>query len=449
LSAVIQTIDATARLPLVAGPADRVIAWRDGVPVDAAQFLAHVAAVAAQLPAGPSAVNLCDDRYRFLVAFCAIVSRGQVNLLPPSRAPQAVLEVMHAHPGCYAVSDQTHELEPPNLWRMPDPGAVEVAGFDVPHVPAGRVVAVGYTSGSTGAPKANPKTWGSFSASTQRNAALLRERVGAAINVVATVPPQHMYGMETSVLLPLVADVAIDAGKPLLPADVARTLAAVPAPRLLVATPVHLRALAQAGVALPPVAAVLSATAPLSAELAAEVESRFATTVIEVFGSTETCVIAHRRTAVDDCWLRYDGVELKPQPDGTQVDAPWFVAPVLLQDIVELLPGNRFRLCGRNADLLEIAGKRASLGDLTRRLLAIPGVEDGAVFQSDDDAAGVQRIAALVVAPTLSEGEILARLRESIDPAFLPRPIRRVASLPRNETGKLPRAALIAALRGS
>lgn len=117
-----------------------------------------------------------------------------------------------------------------------------------------------------------------------------------------------------------------------------------------------------------------------------------------------------------------------------------------LQDLVELLPQRGFRLCGRNTDLLEIAGKRASLGDLTRRLLALPGVQDGVVFQLDADRAGVRRLAALVVAPQRSEAELLAALRLAIDPAFLPRPLRRVAALPRNETGKLPRAALLGLL---
>ncbi|TAM12673.1 MAG: AMP-ligase, partial [Rhodanobacter sp.] len=60
--------------------------------------------------------------------------------------------------------------------------------------------------------------------------------------------------------------------------------------------------------------------------------------------------------------------------------------------------------------------------------------------------AGVHRVAALVVAPTLDEAAILAALRDAIDPVFLPRPLRRVAALPRNETGKLPRAALLALL---
>jgi acyl-coenzyme A synthetase/AMP-(fatty) acid ligase len=94
--------------------------------------------------------------------------------------------------------------------------------------------------------------------------------------------------------------------------------------------------------------------------------------------------------------------------------------------------------------MLEIAGKRASLSELSRRLLAIPGVQDGVVFQLEAaDALGVHRIAALAVAPGLDEHTILDALRRAIDPLFLPRPLRLVAALPRNETGKLPRAALL------
>ncbi len=169
----------------------------------------------------------------------------------------------------------------------------------------------------------------------------------------------------------------------------------------------------------------------------------------EVFGSTETCVIATRRTASEDAWRLQPGVRLSPQPDGTLVQAAHLDAPVTLADLVELEGDDRFLLRGRNADLLEIAGKRASLGDLTRKLLAIPGVEDGVVFQMDDgDAAGVRRIAALAVAPELDEAQILRHLQRGLDPVFLPRPLLRVEALPRNETGKLPRDALQALLRG-
>jgi acyl-coenzyme A synthetase/AMP-(fatty) acid ligase len=429
----------------------RILAWRHGEPVSAVHFLADVRAVAASLPHATAAANLCEDRYAFLVAFCALVLRGQINLLPSSRAPQAVDEVMKAHPGCYALGEQRLDPPPPGYRRLPSLDAWQpvTADADWPSIPADQVVAIGYTSGSTGAPSANPKTWGSFRASNAGNLARLHATVGDRFELVATVPPQHMYGMEMSVLLPLLGNAGVHTGRPFFPADVAAALAAVPAPRVLVTTPVHLRALIESGIALPPIAAMVSATAPLPLELARAAERRFGAPLLEVFGSTETCVFASRRPTVDEDWLLYDEVTLHPQPDGTAVDAPQLDAPVTLADIVSLSHGGRrFRLCGRHADMLEIAGKRASLADLTRRLLAIPGVRDGVVFQhGDGDALGVHRIAALVVAPGLDEHTILDTLRRAIDPLFLPRPLKLVDALPRNETGKLPRAALLELLQ--
>ncbi len=440
------------QLPLLAGSGPgRTVAWRDGEPVSAKQFLADVRRVASQLPAAAAAVNLCEERYAFLVAFCALVLRGQANLLPSSRAPRAIDEVMADHPGCYALGELPLEPAPPHYHRLPPlPALVDGEEEPWPTIDAEQVVAIGYTSGSTGRPAAHVKTWGSFHASNAGNLRMLRERIGACFNVVATVPPQHMYGMETTVLLPLHGDVAVCGSRPFFPADVATALAAVPAPRVLVITPVHLRALVESGVELPPLAAMLSATAPMPTELAVRAERHYSAPLLEVFGSTETCVFATRQPTASELWRLYDGVWLHPQPDGTQIHAPQLAAPVVLADLVTLHEGGRaFRLCGRHADLLEIAGKRASLGDLTRRLLAIPGVRDGVVLQLDEpDAGGVRRIAALAVAPELTEAQILEALRGAMDPLFLPRPLRLVDTLPRNDTGKLPRAALLAMLVG-
>jgi acyl-CoA synthetase (AMP-forming)/AMP-acid ligase II len=443
-----QRDEATRLLPLLkVDDPRRVIALHQSQSITAAQFVAHVERVAAQLPEAPAAVNLCEDRYAFLVAFCAIALRGQANLLPPSRAPQAVEEVMAAHPGCHAVGDQPLHPAPLRYHVLPPLPVGEAVFGDIawPFLPALQTVAVGYTSGSTGTPRANAKTWRSFHASTAGNLRMLQQVVGERFSVVATVPPQHIYGVEMSILLPLLGHVHVHAGRPFFPVDIATALNDVPSPRVLVTTPVHLRALVASGVQLPPLAAMLSATAPMPPELAVQAEQCFHAPLLEVFGSTETCAFASRRATVDDRWSLYHGVHLHPQPDGTQIEAPQLDVPTVLADIVTLHDeGRRFELRGRHADLLEIAGKRASLGDLTRRLLAIPGVEDGVVFQLDDaDAIGVRRIAALVVAPALDEHAILETLRAAVDPVFLPRPLRRVASLPRNETGKLPRAALL------
>lgn len=441
-----------ARLPLIGSEMPgRAVVWRNGAAVSAAAFLADVHRVAAVLPAASAAVNLCEDRYAFLVTFCALVVRGQVNLLPPSRARQAIDEVMADHPGSYALGEQNLDVAaPPGYRQLPtlmghDAPAAELVW---PQIPAAQVAVIGYTSGSTGKPGANLKTWRAFHASNVGNYQMLQAWVGPSFNVVATVPSQHMYGIETTVVLPLLGDVAVHAGRPFFPSDIATALAAVPAPRVLVITPVHLRALVASGAALPPVAAILSATAPMPIELARQAEQRFAAPLLEVFGATETCVFASRRTVTDAYWTLYPGAHLHPQPDGTAVQAPQLEASVCLPDIVSLHEEGRcFELRGRQADMLEIAGKRASLADLTRRLLAVPGVRDGVVLQLDEpDAMGVRRIAAVAVAPGLDETVILDALRTAIEPLFLPRRLRLVEALPRNESGKLPRAALLALL---
>lgn len=453
MAAVIDTTAAVAAggatAALTAGAGDRAIAFDARGRITLATFEREVRGVAAALPEARHAINLCEDRYRFLVAFCAAALRGQTTLLPSSRAPAVIDEVLAQHPHSYCLGDNVLAPPPPRYWRLPE--ALPQRAGAAPAVDPAALVAIGFTSGSTGQPKPNPKTWAGFLASTTQNLAALADllRRDGGTQLVATVPPQHMYGLEMSVLLPLLGNIAVHAARPFFPHDVARALADAATVPLLVTTPVHLRALVESGLGLPPLAGIVSATAPLSAELAGAAEARFGCEVRELFGSTETCVIARRRSACETTWTPLPGVRLSPQPDGTAVQAPHLPQPVVLADLVELRPGGRFELRGRNADLLEIAGKRASLGDLTRKLLAVPGVEDGAVLQLDcGDGSGVRRIGALAVAPTLDEPAILAALRGQVDPVFLPRRLRCVATLPRTETGKLPRQALLDLLRG-
>lgn len=440
------------RVPLPAGAGDACVAFDAEGGVSRARFAAQVRALAARLPEAACAVNLCEDRYRFLVAFCAVAVRGQANLLPPNRSRAAIDEVRARYPDSYCIGDGDAcgcpGLVPgPHFVALPaDPPSLEGAPLSVEDA---AVVAIGFTSGSTGRPAAHAKTMAAFRIGTAQNLALLGGLwpAGAPRRVVATVPPQHMYGMELTVLLPLLAEVAVHRGRPFFPEDIAGALAATRAPALLVTTPVHLRALVESGVALPPLAGIVTATAPLPQELAAQAEARFDCEVREVFGSTETCIFAFRRTARDAAWTLAPGAQLQPRPDGTLVHAPHLARAVPLADVLEPQGAGRFVLRGRQADLLEIAGKRASLADLTRRLLAVPGVRDGAVFQLDAQAGGVRRIAAVYVSDTLDEAAVRRALRDCVDPVFLPRPLRRVAALPRNETGKLPRAALLDLLR--
>jgi acyl-coenzyme A synthetase/AMP-(fatty) acid ligase len=434
-------------LPLLA-PADaaRPVAWQQGRAVSVAQFCAHVQAIARRLPSAGSMLNLCEDRYRFLAAYAAALSAGHVVLLPPSRAEQVVVEVGDAHAGSYRFQDDDVAA------AIGSEGTPDITPTLPTLIPADRTVMIGCTSGSTGQPKSYPKLWSSVHGSSARNAAAIRQALdiddATVPAIVATVPPQHMYGMELSILLPLIGGMAVHAGRPLFPADIALALSELPTPRVLVSTPLHLRTLVESSQPFPQTALIVSATAPLDRELAAAVEARLGGRLLEMFGSTETCVIACRRTANGEAWRAHAGVQMQPRADGTLVTAPWFVEPILLQDIVELRGGGEFVLRGRSSDMIEVAGKRASLADLTQRLLAVEGVRDAVLFQPQaDSVATIRRLAALVVAPGCNARQIRERLAPSVDPVFLPRPLKIVDSLPRNELGKLPREQLLAMLR--
>ena len=439
------------QLPLIAGfAAEAPLIRHPGATVSAGEFLGQVLALAQTLPAAPYLVNLCEQRANFLVAWCAAAVRGQTNLLPASRAPQVIADAQRSHGDNHRVDDEVVERV---LARRPAAAALA----DMPQIAADHIVQIAFTSGSTGTPTAHAKRWGSLHFNTRFNAERIRECLGeaeaAAPTVIATVPPQHMYGTETSVLLPLLAAMAVHGARPLFAQDVAVALAEVPEPRVLVTTPVHLRTLLASTQAFPPVAVVVSATAPMDAQLALSVAAAWKAPLLEMFGSTETCVIGTRLTARESGWRLYPGITLEPANDHTWVRAPWFDTPTRLQDVVELDADGRMLLRGRNVDMIEIAGKRASLSDLTRRLLAIPGVRDAVVFQpADTEAAAqgvgrVQRVAAAVVAPTLNAHDILSAMAQSVDPAFLPRPLLLLAELPRNELGKTGREQLLQLLR--
>ncbi|HUN73780.1 MAG TPA: AMP-binding protein [Steroidobacteraceae bacterium] len=424
---------------------ERPILWARHRALTVAEFMRDVERVAAALPDEPHLINLCDQRDRFLIAYTAALMRGQRNVLPPSRALQAVEEARASFPASSRCDDEWmgRLLETPAARQSQPAARLSVAGDQIAHI--------SFTSGSTGPPKAHLKSWRQLLGSTRLNAsrirATLRPRYGNARPwIVATVPAQHMYGTEMSVLLPLGADMAVHGGRPLFPAEVSAALAEVPQPRVLVTTPVHLRALVESGQRFPAVGVVVSATAPLDRALAQAVEHELDTILLEMFGSTETAVIATRRTAREEHWGLYPGVTLTPGEGCTSADASWFAAPTTLQDVIEVVEPGRFVVRGRNVDMIEVAGKRASLADLTRRLLTIPGVRDAVAFQPEADRSTVRRVAALVVAPGLTLEEISSQLSRGIDPAFMPRPLLLVPALPRNELGKLSREALVALL---
>jgi acyl-coenzyme A synthetase/AMP-(fatty) acid ligase len=419
-----------ATLPLLFDTGlNATIAIRNGRPVSAATFVAQAEALAGKLPDLPYVINLAENRYYFLLAWVAACLRGQVTLLPPNRTAADLNNLRGDYAGNHVFDDALAES------LVED--AIAVAAMPAWSLPVDRVVAVVFTSGSTGRPQAHLKTWGSLF----ENSRLAARDVlgGAARQLVATVPPQHMYGLEASLLGALTANCCLFDGRPFFPADVRAALSALPGPRTLVTTPAHLRVLAAAGVHMPAVDRVVSATAPLPVDLARVIEEIWGTEVFEIYGCTEAGVMAHRRTTRSTRWRPLAGGRIVNANGVAEYHAPQLPAAVPLPDVIEPHGDAEFTLIGRAGDMIKVAGKRSSVQELTRQVLSVPGVEDAAVFVPD----GEERPAAVVVAPRLTTDQLRAKLREIMEPVFVPRPLMCVAELPRNAVGKLPREALL------
>jgi acyl-coenzyme A synthetase/AMP-(fatty) acid ligase len=439
------------RFPLIAhNKHDAIVAWQHEDAITADQFLSDVARLITLMPPDRHVLNLCRDRYHFTVGLAAAIVAGKVSLLPPTHTPEMVeqLKVFAADLFCLHDSDDCETALP--LLRYPagladrqDQYAVNV----IPQIDADQLVAIVFTSGSTGSPLPHAKHWGALVRNVRAQAGRLGlDRLatdGRQYAILGTVPPQHMYGFESTVLLPLQSGHALSSLQPFYAADICTALARLPAPRVLVSTPLHLRMLFEAALSIPQTDLVLSATAPLSPQLAQTVEARLQSPLLEIYGSTETGQIATRRTVEGLQWRLFPEVRLSQRDHRVWAAHGHVETPVALNDVIELVDHEHFMLHGRLQDLVNIAGKRSSLLNLNHHLNAIEGVLDGAFYMPDESSHDhVTRLAACVVAPGLDAAAVMAALRERIDAVFLPRPLIFVPALPRNSTGKLPRAEL-------
>ena len=457
---------ASSMLALIAyADMERPLAYRHGMVITAAQYIADVTFCAERLPASNYVLLACQDRYAFAVGFGAAMVRGQSCLLPSTHTEELIANLASSYEALYCMTDDpacAFDLPQTQMgdWllverlKSENPPPIQT----IPLIAADHVAAYVYTSGSTGLPVAHPKHWDKLVANVQSEGARLGIVPGSGYTIVGTVPPQHMYGFESTVLVALQNGAAFEAGKPFYPADIERAIAGVPRPRALVTTPFHLRAWLTEVAAPSALDLLVSATAPLVIALAEEAERKTGARLLEIYGSTETGQLATRRTTETSDWTTFDGIvihqtqamsvstSISPSiASGTQVEGH-----VHINDVLELKSKRVFILHGRTADMVNVAGKSTTLDYLNHQLLSIEGVEDGAFFvqsASTEGTGNTTRLAAVVVAPMHTVETLQTELRRKIAPAFLPRPLKLVASLPRNGTSKLPREALLALIR--
>ena len=437
----------------------------------AADFFVRAGQLAAALPDAAFVINLCETRAGFMLGFAAALMRGQISLLPAGQGRSDWEKLLGEYPGAYLLVDDAAignaasvGIKRFDLSAFTAPTTEVGVALQIPQIGDAQSAAILFTSGSTGQPSAHPKTWGQLC----RGAAALAAALGwddtparaPAFSLVGSVPPQHMFGLEATVMLPWHAGVPVHSQRPLLAADLGAVLAQHPLPSWWMTTAMHMRAPLSAPAHLPGLQGVLASTMSVPVALAIAAECAWQVPIMEIYGSTETGALAIRRTASESTWLPLPGVSLWSETlvgngADTETLCSWAAGPhvepaVQLGDELQLLPDGRFLLGGRANDLVKVGGKRASLAALNQSLCEVAGVDEGIYFFPDeagqaaanDEANTAQRPVVFYVSQTLSPQQVVGALRARIDPVFIPRPLYRVAQLPRNANGKLPRAAL-------
>jgi acyl-coenzyme A synthetase/AMP-(fatty) acid ligase len=430
---------------IVAVGGDAPLAWADLVRC-AERLRRHLEDTGQRRP-----IVYCSDRFFTLASLLACWADDRVAILPPNARPETLRALLDAGraDGCLHDGGDRPGTDVRGACAPADaeaPPAETLRRYEdlLARDGAEHLVTV-YTSGSTGAPVACPKTAAQLLG--EARALVTAFDLGPASRVLATAPPHHIYGLLFGVLAPVLAEGAFVRQTPLHAAAIAELAGRFDA-TVLVAVPAHLDGLqALAPGTLPRFARVFSSGGRLSEEVAALVHERFGLPVTEVLGSSETGGIAWREAPGGAPWTALPGVTIAADADGTLLLESPFLDPGAPRpyhgsDRVEILAGGGFRHLGRADAILKIGGARVSLSEIEQRLLAVEGVRDAAAIARDASGPRQHEIWAAVVAPGLSVPALRGALLAWLDPVAIPRKLLLVPQLPREESGKLQRSRL-------
>ncbi|VAW46062.1 FIGfam138462: Acyl-CoA synthetase, AMP-(fatty) acid ligase [hydrothermal vent metagenome] len=398
-----------------------------------------------QLPKNDfSVILLFQQRHHFLIGLLATALKNGRCILPPNLADITLNNLAKQHPNAYVMAEHCPQRLKKQMFITDKAITQLIHKVQAKPTPFSKKALTAYlntiqnaeiwlfTSGTTATPKQVIKTWKNMMLSAE--IAIKRFQLMQSHYIVATVPSQHMFGLETTIFWPLFSASCQWFDRPIFPEDILEALNAnTQHPTYLISTPLHLQKILEFKLYWPyHLSYVLSATAPLSLKYAQKIEASFNVNVFEIYGSTETASIASRQTTQSKYWQAYEEVVFQTHQNQILVKTPGLVSFQHLNDQIEQIDCSHFILGQRDADLIKVSGKRASLTELNQCLQNIPNVSEGIFLPSKNS----ERLMAFVVS-SLPAVEILAALRESIDPVFLPRPLHFIEVLPRNDIGKI------------
>lgn len=421
-------------------PDATIVVWSDAPPRTLGQLRHDVAQQCAwlQTQSGQRWALCLEESYPFLVALLAALYAGKTPVLPGHARPSLLEEQRALFDG--VLSDrQLCWGGPVRVIRASD----KEAHLSLPALGNDAALEL-FTSGSTGAPKRIRKSIAVLDAEAALLATRFAERL-ANCRVVSSVSPQHLYGLTFRIFLPMALGLPLHAGALAWPEQ----LAALDAQQryLFISSPAFLKHL-DMRLTAPEVVMVVSAGGMLHWHDAQRAHGWLNVWPDEIYGSSETGVLAWRHRREDDmAWQAFPGVVFTAQDETWRVTSPLIAEPegVLLEDRLRFRADRHFQLLGRRGRVIKIAEKRVSLLEIEQRLLSLEGIRDAAALPVTRGMR--QSIAVLLVlddaqrrawrsAPRKQEQSWRQTLRAWLEPVALPRYWRVVDAIPVNSMNK-------------
>jgi acyl-coenzyme A synthetase/AMP-(fatty) acid ligase len=304
-----------------------------------------------------------------------------------------------------------------------------------------------FTGGSTG----RPKIWTKTPINLLAESHYLVGRFGATPEdrVLATAPPNHIYGLLYALLLPLLSGARVSSTTPIFPHEILNCITAE-RPTILVSLPVHYRSLREHTYGTHALRLAFSSAGPLDPVDGRAFSTATDTPIYEIYGSTETGGIASRcRHHGETDLTPFDPVQVDVSGETAAVTSA-FISPdlprdekgrFLLADRIETTAQGRLRLLGRNDGIVKVGGKRVDLEVVRETLKNQPGIADAVVFSLAAESGRETEIVA-VVEGRAETASLREALRTRLEPHALPRRIKLVARMPMLATGKYDRQGL-------
>ena len=390
-------------------------------------FLQDINSLNSQLPNNKYIINICENRYYFMLLFVSCVLKSKINLLPNYKTTVEIKRLKKEYIDCCTIDDIFVSKHINKIQEK----SVKITN----NIDKNQEVAILFTSGTTGEPKANIKKWGQlYTSAINANKRLAFE----SKNIVATVPPQHMFGFETTIIYPLIFGLTVHQNTPFYPLDIIQNLNDFQNNKVLVTTPIHLKACNQITQNWGEISFVLSATSSLDIATTQLTEKNMNTKVLEIYGCTEIGAIATREPTKNLNWKLLKHLQIIKNQQIKIINCN---TSITIPDKLKILNDTEFKLISRNVDLVNIGGKRDSLMRINNFIQSIDGVKDSIVFIPKN--LHRDRLCLLVVTKKLNKEQIIKTLKLGLNSVFMPRPIIIIDELPYNNLGKLPYYNLI------